>query len=171
MTKPQSLLDAAIAIVRDLEEFKRSGSKEAFRKQLREEFLRRSGAASLDEALATAMASLLSQTLGRAGYRGNELPDRPSRENAPAKYELDSNSHQSPRRRPEYQRVPSSESAGTETSLTDLERPAEREAIGRLGRLLQPTTNMPLRSQLLKNRPAVRVFFFCAPPTARKHRW
>ena len=64
MTKLQSSLDAAIEIWRDLEEFKRSGSKEAFRKQLREEFVRRSGAATLEEALATAMASLLSQTLG-----------------------------------------------------------------------------------------------------------
>jgi hypothetical protein len=54
----------AVAIMRDLEEFKRSGSKEAFRKQLGEEYVRRSGAASLDEGLATAMASLLSQTLG-----------------------------------------------------------------------------------------------------------
>jgi hypothetical protein len=46
MTKLQSSLDAAIEMLRDLEEFKRSGSKEAFRKQLREEFVRRSGAAS-----------------------------------------------------------------------------------------------------------------------------
>jgi hypothetical protein len=46
-------------MVRDLEEFGRSGSKEAFRKQLGEEFVRRSGAASLDEALVTAMTSLV----------------------------------------------------------------------------------------------------------------
>ena len=59
MTKLQSPLDAAIAIVRDLEEFKRSGSKEAFRKQLGEEYVRRLGAASVDEALATAMMSLV----------------------------------------------------------------------------------------------------------------
>jgi hypothetical protein len=59
MTKLQSSLDAAIEMLRDLEEFKRSGSKEAFRKQLREEFVRRSGAASLDEALAAAMTSLV----------------------------------------------------------------------------------------------------------------
>ena len=64
MTKLQPFLDEAIEMVRDLEEFKRSGSKEAFRKQLREEFVRRSGAASLNEALATAMASVLCETLG-----------------------------------------------------------------------------------------------------------
>ena len=66
----QSFLDAAIEIVRDLEDFKRFGGKEAFRKQLREEFVRRSGAASLDEALATAMMSLvplLRQTLRTSG--------------------------------------------------------------------------------------------------------
>jgi hypothetical protein len=59
MTKLQSSLDVAIEMLRDLEEFNRSGSKEAFRKQLREEFVRRSGAASLDEALASAMTSLV----------------------------------------------------------------------------------------------------------------
>ena len=67
MTEPQSSLDVVIEMLRDLEEFERSGSKEAFRKQLREEFVRRLGAASLDEALATAMTSLvplLRQTLG-----------------------------------------------------------------------------------------------------------
>ena len=67
MTKLQSSLDVVIEMLRDLEEFERSGSKEAFRKQLREEFVRRSGAASLDEALATTMTSLvpaLRQTLG-----------------------------------------------------------------------------------------------------------
>jgi hypothetical protein len=67
MTKLQPFLDEAVEMVRDLEEFKRSGSKEAFRKQLREEFVRRSGAASLDEALATAMTSLLCETLGTSG--------------------------------------------------------------------------------------------------------
>ena len=69
MTKLQSSLDAAVEMVRDLEEFKRSGSKEAFRKQLGEEYVRRLGAASVDEALATAMASLvtLHQTLGMRG--------------------------------------------------------------------------------------------------------
>ena len=72
MTKLQSSVDAAIAMVTDLEQFKRSGSKEAFRKQLREEFVRRSGAASLDEALATAMMSLvplLRQTGGQSRKR------------------------------------------------------------------------------------------------------
>ena len=59
MTKLQSPLDVAMEMLRDLEEFERSGSKEAFRKQLREEFVRRSGAASLDEAVATAMTSRL----------------------------------------------------------------------------------------------------------------
>jgi len=67
MTRLQSSLDAAIEMLRDLEEFKRSGSKEAFRQQLREEFVRRSGAVNLDEALAMAMKSLvplLRQTSG-----------------------------------------------------------------------------------------------------------
>ena len=40
MTK-QSFLDEAIKMVRDLDEFKRSGSKEAFRRQLREGFVPR----------------------------------------------------------------------------------------------------------------------------------
>jgi len=69
MTNPQSSLDVVIEMLRDLEEFERSGSKEAFRKQLREEFVRRSGTASLDEALATTMTSLvplLRQTLGKS---------------------------------------------------------------------------------------------------------
>ena len=55
MGKLQSSLDATIEILRDLEEFKRSGSKEAFRKQLGEEYVRRLGAASPDQALAMAM--------------------------------------------------------------------------------------------------------------------
>jgi hypothetical protein len=70
MTKLLSPLDVAMEIRRDLQEFNQSGSKEAFRKQLREEFVRRSGAASLDEALATAMTSLFSllrQTLETSG--------------------------------------------------------------------------------------------------------
>jgi hypothetical protein len=54
----KSSVDVAMEMLKDLEEFKRSGGKEAFRKQLREEFVRRSGAASLDEALVTAMTSL-----------------------------------------------------------------------------------------------------------------
>jgi hypothetical protein len=58
MTKLQSSLDVAMKMTKELEEFNRSGSKEAFRKHLREEFVLRSGAASLDEALATAMTSL-----------------------------------------------------------------------------------------------------------------
>ena len=62
-TLQSSLVDAAVEMLRDLQEFKRSGGKEAFKKQLREEFVRRSGAASLDEALGKAMASLLCQTL------------------------------------------------------------------------------------------------------------
>jgi hypothetical protein len=68
MTKLQSSLDEAMELVRDLEEFKRSGS-EAFRKQLGEEYVRRLGAASLDEALAAAVTSLvtLHQTLGMRG--------------------------------------------------------------------------------------------------------
>ena len=67
MTKLQSSLDVVMEMLRDLEEFERSGGKEAFRKQLREEFVRRSGTASLDEALVTAMTSvvpLLGQTSG-----------------------------------------------------------------------------------------------------------
>ena len=59
MAKPQSSLDVAMEMLRELEEFERSGSKEAFRKQLGEEFVNRSGAASLDEALATAIMSLV----------------------------------------------------------------------------------------------------------------
>ena len=46
----QSSVDVAVEILKDLEEFNRSGSKEGFRKQLRKEFVRRSGAVSLDEA-------------------------------------------------------------------------------------------------------------------------
>ena len=65
MTKRQSSLDVVIEMLRDLEKFERSGGKEAFRKQLRKEFVRRSGAANLDEALATTMTSVvLRQTLG-----------------------------------------------------------------------------------------------------------
>ena len=69
MTKLESPVDVAMEMLRDLQEFKRSGSKEAFRKQLCEEFVRRSGAASLDEALPTAMTSLflLRETLGTSG--------------------------------------------------------------------------------------------------------
>ena len=79
MSKLQSSLDAAIEMVRDLEEFKRSGSKEAFRKQLGEEYVRRLGAASVDEALATAMMSLvtLHQTLGMRGPSRKRLARSP----------------------------------------------------------------------------------------------
>ena len=59
----QSSVDVAVEILKDLEEFDRSGSKEGFRKQLREEFVRRSGAAGLEEALAMALASLYETTL------------------------------------------------------------------------------------------------------------
>jgi hypothetical protein len=67
MTKLQSSVDVAMEMLRELEEFERSGSEEAFRKQLRQEFVRRSGATGLDEALATAITSLvplLRQTSG-----------------------------------------------------------------------------------------------------------
>ena len=77
MTKLQSAIDVAIETLRDLEEFKRSGSKDAFRQQLREEFVRRSGAASLDEALMTAMTSLvllLRQTSGPSRKRDARSP-------------------------------------------------------------------------------------------------
>ena len=76
MTK-QTFLDEALGILKDLEEFKRSGSKEAFRKQLGEEFVRRLGAASLDEALAQAMMSLvplLHQTTGQSRKRVARSP-------------------------------------------------------------------------------------------------
>ena len=72
MTKLQSSLDVVIDMLRDLEEFKRSGSKEAFRQQLREEFVRRSGVVNLDEPLAMAMKSLvplLRQTSGPSRKR------------------------------------------------------------------------------------------------------
>ena len=67
MIKLQSSVDVAVEMLRDLEEFNRSGSNDTFRKQLREEFVRRSGAASLDEALTTAMTSLLCLTPGTSG--------------------------------------------------------------------------------------------------------
>jgi hypothetical protein len=59
MTEQQSSLDVAMEMLRDLQEFGRSGSKEAFRKQLCEEFVRRSGAASLDEAVTVVLVSLV----------------------------------------------------------------------------------------------------------------
>jgi len=83
MTKLQSPVDVAVEMLRDLEEFNRSGSKEAFRKQLREEFVRRSGAASLDEALATAMMSLLCLTPGTSGSSRKRV-DRSPKPRKPA---------------------------------------------------------------------------------------
>jgi hypothetical protein len=80
MTKPQSPVDMATEMLNDLEEFERAGGKEAFRKQLREEFVLRSGAASLDEALATAMTSLFSllrQTLETSGPSRKRVARRP----------------------------------------------------------------------------------------------
>ena len=77
MTKLQSSVDVAVEMLRDLEEFGRSGSKGAFRKQLGEEFVRRSGAASLDEALVAAMTSLvplLRQAGGPSRTRGAKSP-------------------------------------------------------------------------------------------------
>jgi hypothetical protein len=75
------LLNDQIAIIaRDVEgfgRFNRSGSKEAFRKQLSEEFVRRSGAGSLDEAVATAMTSVLCETLGRALRKCIASPPKP----------------------------------------------------------------------------------------------
>jgi hypothetical protein len=59
MTKLQSPVDVALEMLRDLEEFNRSGSKETFRKQLCEDFVRRSGAASFDEAVTAALVSLV----------------------------------------------------------------------------------------------------------------
>jgi hypothetical protein len=73
MTKLQSAVDVAIEMVRDLDEFKRSGSREAFRKQLGEEYVRRLGAGSVDEALETAMMSLVPlvhQIRGQSRKRG-----------------------------------------------------------------------------------------------------
>jgi hypothetical protein len=72
MTKQQPFLDLAMEMRRDLQEFGRSSSKEAFRKQLGEEFVRRSGAASLEQALTTAMTALvhlLRQTSGSSRKR------------------------------------------------------------------------------------------------------
>jgi len=83
MTKLQSAVDVAIETLRDLEEFKRSGSKDAFRQQLREEFVRRSGAASLDEALTTAMTSLLCLTPGTSGSSRKRV-DRSPKPRKPA---------------------------------------------------------------------------------------
>jgi hypothetical protein len=61
MDKQQSPVDVAVEILRDLEEFERTGSKQAFREAIREEFVRRSGASSTEQALLMAMASLIKQ--------------------------------------------------------------------------------------------------------------
>jgi hypothetical protein len=74
MNKLQSPVDVAIEMVRDLEEFKRPGSKEAFRKQLGEEFVRRLGAAGLDEALAMSLVPLMRQTSGPSRKRVARSP-------------------------------------------------------------------------------------------------
>ena len=74
MTGLQSSLDVVIEMLRDLEEFERSGSKETFKKQLREEFVRRSGAANLDEALATTMTSVVPICARRSG-KARQLND------------------------------------------------------------------------------------------------
>jgi hypothetical protein len=59
MTKLELPVDVAMDMLSDLKEFNRSSSKEAFRKQLCEDFVRRSGAASLDEAVTAALVSLV----------------------------------------------------------------------------------------------------------------
>jgi hypothetical protein len=77
MTKPQSsLVDVATAMLRDLQEFNRSGGKEAFLKQLREEFVLRSRATSLEEALAMALVSLVPfcETIMSSRKRGDSRP-------------------------------------------------------------------------------------------------
>ena len=64
-------------MLRELEEFKRSGSKEAFRKQLGEEYVRRLGGASVHETLATAIMSLVPlvrQMRGQSRKRVARLP-------------------------------------------------------------------------------------------------
>jgi hypothetical protein len=71
MTKRQSPIDVALELLRDLENFQRSGSKQAFREELRERFVRRSGASSLDQALAMAMASLIRLTNELPQHRGS----------------------------------------------------------------------------------------------------
>jgi hypothetical protein len=58
MTKRQSAIDVAVGLLEDLQ-----GSKQAFRDALREEFVRRSGASSLEQALAMAMTSLMKELI------------------------------------------------------------------------------------------------------------
>jgi hypothetical protein len=59
MNKQQSPVDVAEELIKDLEEFQRTGSKQTFREAIREEFVRRSGASSPEQALAIAMDSLI----------------------------------------------------------------------------------------------------------------
>ena len=63
MTKRRSAIDVAVRLLGDLQEAQRTGSKQAFREALREEFVRRSGASSLDQALAMAMTSLMKELI------------------------------------------------------------------------------------------------------------
>jgi hypothetical protein len=83
MTKLHSSLDVAVEMWRDLEEFGRFGSKETFRKQLFQEFMRRSGAATLDEAVTVALVPLVpfcetTMASRRRGARSPKprIPDR-----------------------------------------------------------------------------------------------
>jgi hypothetical protein len=71
MTKRQSPTDVALELLRDLENYQRSGGKQAFRKELRERFVRRSGCSSLDQTLAMAMASLIRLTNDLPQHRGS----------------------------------------------------------------------------------------------------
>jgi hypothetical protein len=63
MTKRQSAIDVAVGLLGDLEEAQRTGSKQAFRGALRDEFVRRSGASSLEQALAMAITSLMKELI------------------------------------------------------------------------------------------------------------
>jgi hypothetical protein len=63
MTKRQSAIDVAVGLLADLQEAQTIGSKQAFREALREEFVRRSGASSLEQALAMAMTSLMKELI------------------------------------------------------------------------------------------------------------
>ena len=76
MTNPQSPVDMATEMLRDLKEFERSGGKEAFLKQLREEFVLSSGATSLEEALAMALVALVPfwETIMFSRKRGDSRP-------------------------------------------------------------------------------------------------
>jgi hypothetical protein len=75
----QSFLDEAIGMLRDLEEFKRSSSKEAFRKKLGEEYVRGLGGASVGEALATAMMSLVPLVRQMRGQSRKRIAKSPKR--------------------------------------------------------------------------------------------